>query len=96
MAPRVAFKVENRLANDDTQLLVDLHFSSIADFEPQNIARQVEPLRRLLDLRRKLANLRSSLYGNDKLERLLQDVVHNADSLNRLREELGLPVPEEE
>jgi type VI secretion system protein ImpB len=96
MAPRVAFKVENRLTNDDTQLMVDLRFSSITDFEPQNIARQVEPLRRLLELRRKLANLRSSLYGNDKLERLLQDAVHNSESLDRLRQEVGVPGPKEE
>jgi type VI secretion system protein ImpB len=96
MSPRVAFKVDNRLANDDTQLLVDLRFSNMGDFEPQNIARQVEPLRRLLELRRKLANLRSSLYGNDKLERLLQDVVHNAQSLNRLRQDVGVPEPREE
>src|ERR1700734_1551395 len=43
MSPRVAFKVDNRLTNDDTQLGVDLRFSSMADFEPQNIAQQVEP-----------------------------------------------------
>jgi len=94
MAPRVAFKVDNRLTNDDTQLGVELRFSSMSDFEPQNIAQQVEPLRRLLELRRKLSNLRSSLYGNDKLEQLLQEVVHNADSLDRLRNDVGVPPQE--
>jgi type VI secretion system protein ImpB len=96
MTPRVAFKVDNRLSNDDTQLGVELRFSSMADFEPQNIAQQVEPLRRLLELRRKLSNLRSSLYGNDKLDQLLQDVIHNQDSLNRLKTDVGMPQPQEE
>jgi type VI secretion system protein ImpB len=95
MAPRVACKVDNRLTNDDTQLGVDLRFSRIADFEPQNIAQQVEPLRRLLELRRKLSNLRSSLYGNDKLDQLLQEVVHNADSLHKLRNDVGIPETQE-
>jgi type VI secretion system protein ImpB len=95
MSPRVAFKVDNRLTNDDTQLGVELRFSSMADFEPQNIAQQVEPLRQLLELRRKLSNLRSSLYGNDKLERLLQEVVHNSESLNRLKNDVGMPGPQE-
>jgi type VI secretion system protein ImpB len=67
----------------------------MADFEPQNIAQQVEPLRQLLELRRKLSNLRSSLYGNDKLERLLQEVVHNSESLNRLKNDVGMPGPQE-
>jgi type VI secretion system protein ImpB len=96
MTPRVAFKVDNRLTNDDTQLGVELRFSSIADFEPQNIAQQVEPLRRLLELRRKLSNLRSSLYGNDKLDQLLQEVIHNQDSLNRLKTDVGMLQPQEE
>jgi type VI secretion system protein ImpB len=96
MTPRVAFKVDNRLTNDDTQLGVELRFSSMADFEPQNIAQQVEPLRRLLELRRKLSNLRSSLYGNDKLDQLLQDVIHNQDSLNRLKTDVGMAQPQEE
>ncbi|HKE23016.1 MAG TPA: type VI secretion system contractile sheath small subunit [Bryobacteraceae bacterium] len=95
MAPRVAFRVDNRLTNDDTQLGVDLRFASIADFEPQSIARQVEPLRRLLELRRKLSNLRSSLYGNDRLEQLLQEVAHNPASLDRLRDDVGIAPPEE-
>jgi len=95
MAPRVTFRVDNRLTNDDTRLGVELRFSSMTDFEPQNIARQVEPLRHLLELRRKLSNLRSSLYGNDRLEQLLQEVVHNSDSLNRLRDDVGIaPSPE--
>jgi type VI secretion system protein ImpB len=96
MTPRIAFKVDNRLMNDDTQLGVELRFSSMADFEPEQLARQVEPLRRLLDLRRKLSNLRSSLYGNDKLDQLLQKIVHDDEALKQLRNDVGIPVAEEE
>ena len=93
MAPRLTFKVDNKLADDDTKVGVELKFSSMEDFEPQNVVEQVEPLRKLLEIRRKLSNLRSSLYGNDRLESLLQEVVHNTDSLNKLRAEVGLEQP---
>lgn len=91
MAPRLAFKVDNKLSDDDTKIGVELKFSSMEDFEPQRLAEQVEPLRKLMELRRKLANLRSSLYGNDKLEKMLQQVLNNAGELDKLRGEVGLP-----
>jgi len=93
MEPRLAYKVDNRLSNDDTKLGVELRFSSMEDFEPQNVAEQVEPLRKLIELRRKLANLRSSLYGNDKLDKLLQQILNDAEELNKLRTEVGVPEP---
>jgi type VI secretion system protein ImpB len=92
-APRLAFKVDNKLTDDDTRVGVELKFKSMADFEPQNIAVQVEPLRKLMELRSKLSNLRSSLYGNDKLESLLQEVLHNTDSFDKLRSEVGVAEP---
>src|SRR5437764_1409345 len=62
--PRLAFKVDNKLTGSDDRLGVELRFKQMADFEPQNVAKQVDPLRQLLELREKLSNLRSSLYGN--------------------------------
>ena len=91
MEPRLVFKVDNKLSDDDTKIGVELKFRSMEDFEPQRLAEQVEPLRKLIELRRKLANLRSSLYGNDKLEKMLQEILNNGDELNKLRGEVGLP-----
>jgi type VI secretion system protein ImpB len=90
MKPRLVFKVDNKLNNDDTQIGVELKFASMEDFEPQKIAEQVEPLRKLIELRKALSNLRSSLYGNDKLDKLLQKVISNTEDLNKLRTEMGL------
>jgi len=90
-SPRLAFKVDNKLSDDDTKIGIELKFSSMEDFEPQNLAEQVEPLRKLIELRRKLANLRSSLYGNDKLEKMLQKILNDDSELDRLRGEVGLP-----
>ena len=91
MKPHLAFSVENKLSEDPNgpQLKVDLHFKSMDDFEPENVARQVKPLRELLDLRTKLSDLRGSLQGNDKLEEVLLETVGNADKLSKLKDELG-------
>lgn len=96
MKPHLAFSVENKLSEDPNaaQLKVDLHFKSMDDFEPDNVARQVKPLRELLDLRTKLSDLRGSLQGNEKLEELLLDAVSNTDKLNKLKSELGEGKPE--
>jgi type VI secretion system protein ImpB len=92
-SPRLVFKVDNKLSDDDTRLALELRFKSLEDFEPQKVAMQVEPLRKLLELRNKLSNIRSSLYGNDKLESSLQELVHNPDALDKLRSELGMAEP---
>ncbi len=92
MRPHLAFKVANRLSNepDATPIAVDLHFKSLDDFSPARVAAQVEPLRKLLDLRRQLADLRGSLQGNDALEDILQATLSNQDKLNQLKAELEL------
>jgi type VI secretion system protein ImpB len=61
------------------------------DFEPENVAKQVKPLKELLDLRTRLSDLRGSLQGNDKLDELLLDAVNNPDKMAKLKEEIGGP-----
>src|SRR5437879_6205735 len=91
MKPHLSFSVENKLAEDSNapNLKVDLHFKSMDDFEPEQVARQVKPLRELLELRTRLSDLRGSLQGNDKLEELLLDAVGNTEKLEKLKGEMG-------
>src|SRR5215470_5522568 len=90
MKPHLSFSVENKLSEDPNagQLKVDLHFKSLDDFAPDQVASQIGPLRELLNLRGKLADLRGSLQGNDKLDEVLQDVINNTEKLSKLRDEL--------
>lgn len=97
IGPRLAFKVPNRLNEDDTKLNLELRFESMDDFAPARIAEQVSPLRKLLELRNSLANLRSSLIGNEKLESLLQEVIQNQELLRQAGAEAGIvPAGEKE
>lgn len=85
LAPRAKFKVANKL--DESRggsIAVNLEFNSMDDFSPEAVVAQVEPLRKLLDARTKLADLRNKLAGNDKLEDLLADVLGNTEKLHQL------------
>ena len=95
IGPRLAFKVPNRLNEDDTKLNVELNFESMDDFQPARIANQVTPLRKLLELRNSLANLRSSLIGNEKLDNLLQEMIQNQDMLRQAGAEAGIHATED-
>jgi type VI secretion system protein ImpB len=91
MKPHLSYAVENKLSDDPgaPQLKVDLRFKKMDDFEPGNVAKQVKPLKELLDLRTRLADLRGTLQGNDKLEELLLDAVGNTEKLDKLKNEIG-------
>ncbi len=95
--PRLAFQADNKLQDDGSKLNVELRFNSMDDFEPEQVVRQVEPLRQLLEARERLSNLLNKMDGNDKLESLLQDVISNTDALKTLSGETGRagPNPEE-
>jgi type VI secretion system protein ImpB len=92
MRPHLAFSVENKLSEDPNagNLKVDLNFKSMDDFAPENVARQVGPLRELLELRSRMQDLRGSLQGNDKLEELLRTSVSDENKLAQLRKEMGM------
>ena len=94
MKPRLAYRVANKLEENDTSMAVELRFNKMEDFEPDQLAQQVEPLRKLVEGRQRLSDLLSKLDGNDRLEELLQDVIQNSGAQRQLGEALGLGGPE--
>ena len=95
MKPRLAYRVDNKLTDDDTKMAVELRFKSIDDFHPERVADQITPLGKLVQARQKLSDLLNKLDGNDRLDELLQDVISSTDSLEKLGEEGGLGELEE-
>jgi type VI secretion system protein ImpB len=90
MKPHLAFTVENKLSEDPNagRISVDLTFQSLDDFSPDQVARQVKPLRELLELRSKLADLRGTLQGNDKLDEILQATLRDEEKMKKLQAEV--------
>lgn len=95
MKPRLAFTTENKMQDDGSKLGVELKFNNIEDFEPDSVVQQVEPLRKLVEARKKLSDLRSKMDGNEKLETMLEDILSSADQQKELSKSLGLDGKEE-
>jgi type VI secretion system protein ImpB len=90
MKPRVQFAVDNKLAPEgNTKIAVDLTFESLDDFSPEAVAKRVGPLKDLLDLRTKLADLRGSLQGNEKLDDILQQTLNDTEAMRKLESEVS-------
>ena len=90
VAPGLKLKVDNTLANDGSQMAVDLKFNSIEDFEPGRVVEQVPALKALMDTRNKLRDLMSKVDRSEELEGLLEQVLQNEGELKSLSGQLGL------
>lgn len=90
MTPGLKLKVDNKLADDGTQLAVDLKFNSMDDFEPARIVAQVPALAALLETREKLRDLMSKADRSQELENLLEQVLRSENDLKSLSGELGI------
>lgn len=84
MAPKTSYRVKNKLTPEGGEFAVNLEFKSMEDFRPESVVQQVEPLRRLLEARTKLSDLRNKLAGNEKLDDILSDVLKNTETLAQL------------
>jgi type VI secretion system protein ImpB len=96
MTPGLNLKVDNTLKGDGSEMGVQLKFKSLDDFEPANIVKQVEPLRKLLETRDKLRDLMSKADRSEDLENILEQVLENTDQLKKFSAELGIEKKETE
>jgi len=90
MTPGLNIRVANKLADDGSEMAVQLKFDSIEDFEPARVAEQVPALKALLDTRNKLRDLMSKVDRSEQLESLLEQILKNENELKSLSGELGI------
>jgi type VI secretion system protein ImpB len=90
-APRVAFKVDDKMSDDpDAQLSVDMTFKSMKDFEPEGVINQIEPLRELLEVRKRLKSLQSRVTSSDEVTDFLKEILSSDEKRQAIADELGL------
>ena len=90
--PRVAMRVPNKLGGgedaEDSQLNVLLNCRHMEDFDPVNVIKQVEPMRKLYEARTRLNDLLGKLDGNDNLDALLSNVLESTEVRDELKKNL--------
>ena len=87
--PKLKFSVPNTLdgGGEGDEMSVELEFRSMDDFSPAAVARQVEPLKKLLDARERLSNLLANVDGNDDAEAALEKALDDPELLKKLMDE---------
>jgi type VI secretion system protein ImpB len=88
-APEVSMRVANTLANDGSQLGVTLKFNSMDDFSPAAVAKQIEPLKQLLEERQKLQSLLAKMSSQRVSEDEIAKIIENTETRQKLLQEVG-------
>jgi type VI secretion system protein ImpB len=88
-APKARIAVENTLAEDGSELPVDLEFRSMDGFKPENVASKVPELRALMSARNLLRDLKSNLLDNATFRRELERILKDPALSDRLRDDLS-------
>jgi type VI secretion system protein ImpB len=89
-APELNFRVKNTLTGDGSEMPVKLQFENMEDFSPANVAKQVEPLRRLIEERDRLNEVLAKMESSQKLEDLLGQVLANTEKIQELAKQMGV------
>ncbi len=84
--PRAVFQVDNVLSEDGGKIPVDLTFKSMEDFDPVEVAKNVDGVKELLSARKELKNLMSYMDGKSSAEEWLSDVLKDEKLLKSLLE----------
>lgn len=95
MTPGVKMKVENTLANDGSEMAVDLKFESMDDFEPAAVVNQVEPLKKMMETRNQLRDLMTKIDRSEDLEDIIEKVLSNDENLKSIAGDLKIDEGEE-
>ncbi|KDE34995.1 type VI secretion protein [Kosakonia radicincitans UMEnt01/12] len=91
MKPVAEFLVDSALPDQEGKMAVSLTFQNMDDFSPDNIVQQVEPLRKLMELREQLSDLRNRAASNERLKTQLTEI---AMQQNKQTEQTDNPAEE--
>jgi type VI secretion system protein ImpB len=86
--------VENHLKKDDSNLPIELEFSSIKSFEPMEIVKQIPDLNRLMAVRNLIKDLGSNLLDNREFRKKMEAILKDKSSAKQVLLELNtIPTP---
>jgi len=92
---KLNYSVENKITGQG-DMKVDLGIKNMDSFKPENIAKNVPALSRLLAARNLLKDLKSNLLDNREFRKRLEEIIKDPDAMKSLQEELKKIVPESE
>ena len=91
--PEINLAVQNTLAGQVSEENIQLQFSCIKDFEPEQVARQIPQLRAMLAMRNLLSDLKSNLLDNATFRKELEKILKDPALSQELRDEMSALAP---
>ncbi|MCE9983037.1 type VI secretion system contractile sheath small subunit [Leclercia adecarboxylata] len=91
--PEINLAVQNTLAGEGVEENIRLHFSSMKDFESEQVARQIPQLRAMLAMRNLLRDLKSNLLDNATFRKELEKILKDPALSQELRDEMSALAP---
>jgi type VI secretion system protein ImpB len=89
------YNVEDKISGKDGEIPVDLKIKNMDSFKPENIAKEVPQLSRLLAARNLIKDLKSNLLDNRQFRKRLEEIIKDPASAKSLQEQLNKLLPEE-
>jgi type VI secretion system protein ImpB len=87
----VDLNVANKLSGEEgDEMSVNLKFGSLKDFQPENVARQVPELSKILEVREALTALKGPLGNVPAFRKMIQSALTDEDASEKLLKELDI------
>lgn len=97
MDVKLEYTVPDKLSGgDDAEMKVDLDFESMKSFSPEEVAKQVPQLNRMLAMRNLLQDLRNRVVSANDFRKQLEGIVKDETALEKLAAELDQFVQSDE
>lgn len=88
MGLKLNFTVSNQLSGSG-DLPVDMNIKNLSSFKPEDVAKNVPALSKMLAARNLLKDLKSNLLDNREFRKRLEAIVKDPNELKSLKEELS-------
>ena len=91
---KLKYNVENKLTGEG-DLSIDMGIKNMDSFKPENVAKSVPALSKMLAARNLLKDLKSNLLDNREFRKRLELIIKDPAAVKSLQEELKKVVPED-
>jgi type VI secretion system protein ImpB len=96
MDAKLEYTVKDTLRGGDEEMKVDLDIESMKSFDPEEVAKQVPQLNRMLAMRNLLQDLRNRVVSANDFRKQLEKIVKDEAALEKLAGELDQFVAKEQ
>ena len=93
MDAKLEYVVKDTMRGGDEELKVDIDIDSMDSFSPEEVAKQVPQLNRMLAMRNLLQDLRNRVVSANDFRKQLEKIVKDEGALEKLAAELDQFVP---